>query len=153
MSAFVMFFGKQNDEYALYKTQMIQIGPNPSDGQAIKYKSYVADTQILREQGLSGKKSLPSGTAMLFVFENPSQYGFWMKDMNFPIDILWFTPSEVEGRDQKKIVFVKENATPESYPEVFSSTTPAQYVLELPAGEVARNHFQVTQKVEFLGPN
>ena len=44
----------------------------------------VADTEVLREQGLSGRLNLPEGRGMLFVFENDDTWGIWMKDMLFP---------------------------------------------------------------------
>src|SRR5665213_2781686 len=44
--------------------------------------AFVSDTDAARTQGLSDTPSLPTGTAMLFVFDTPGQYSFWMKDMN-----------------------------------------------------------------------
>lgn len=64
---------------------------------------------------------------MLFVFDEPGHYAFWMKDMRFPIDIIWAGP---DGR----VVHIEENLSPETYPNSFSSALPAQYVLEVPAG-------------------
>ena len=49
----------------------------------------VADTLNEREKGLSGKQSLEINKGMLFIFEKETLSGFWMKDMNFPIDIIW----------------------------------------------------------------
>ena len=49
----------------------------------------VAATAETRSKGLSGRGSLEEGTGMLFIFDSPAQYGFWMKDMNFAIDIVW----------------------------------------------------------------
>jgi uncharacterized membrane protein (UPF0127 family) len=40
-------------------------------------------------QGLSGRKNLPAGTGMLFIFENLERHTMWMPDMNFPLDIVW----------------------------------------------------------------
>lgn len=90
----------------------------------------LADTPSKRVQGLSGRKNLAKDTGLLFIFEKPSRDGFWMKDMNFPIDIIWF------DQDQK-VVTIKKNATPESYPEVFYPTAESLYVLEVPAGFVS----------------
>src|SRR3989338_10801011 len=90
----------------------------------------VADTEVLREQGLSGRSDLPSGKGMLFVFESDGLWGIWMKDMQFPIDIVW------AGADGK-VITVADNVAPETYPKVFSPSAPARYVLELPAGFAA----------------
>lgn len=90
----------------------------------------VADTDALREQGLSGREPLGKNQTMLFIFDNDSRSGFWMKDMKFSIDIVWLDVS-------KKVVTIKDNASPESYPEVFYPTSPARYVLELDAGRAS----------------
>jgi uncharacterized membrane protein (UPF0127 family) len=92
----------------------------------------VADTPEKREQGLSGTSPLLPNTGMLFIFDTPGTYGFWMKDMNYSLDMLWI------GSD-KIISHITENATPESYPEVFTPETPVLYVLEVPAG-FAKEH-------------
>lgn len=87
----------------------------------------VADTEALRERGLSGRQSLPEGRGMLFVFDSPGLYGFWMKDMRFSIDIIW---AAADGT----IISIERDASPESYPRAFHPAAPAQYVLEVPAG-------------------
>ncbi|MFH1246340.1 MAG: DUF192 domain-containing protein, partial [Candidatus Liptonbacteria bacterium] len=45
----------------------------------------IRDTVLGRSQGLSGKDLLLDGRGMLFIFDRPSIYGFWMKDMRFAI--------------------------------------------------------------------
>jgi uncharacterized membrane protein (UPF0127 family) len=84
-----------------------------------------------REQGLSGRRALAEGKGMLFFFDQPSQYRFWMPDMRFAIDIVWI------GEDWK-VADITENATPESFPATFQPKYPAKYVLEVPAGYAAK---------------
>lgn len=103
----------------------------------------VADTPALREQGLSGRKRLDTNEGLLFVFPESQQYGFWMKDMRFPIDIIWF------DRD-RKIVDVWEHATPESYPKIFTPSASAQFVLEVPAGFFVEHYLKVGDTLEIL---
>ncbi|MDB5266535.1 MAG: hypothetical protein JWN89_350 [Parcubacteria group bacterium] len=86
----------------------------------------VADNFHLREVGLSGRTSLDQGTGMLFIFERPATYGFWMKDMTFPIDIIWIL--------NNKVVHVENSVDPSSYPKVFYPSSEANFVLELPSG-------------------
>lgn len=99
----------------------------------------VVNTEIDRERGLSGKQTLAEGTGMLFVFEKPSKWGIWMKNMNFPIDVVWFDNKGV-------VVSVKEHMTPQSYPEVFTPQFPAWYVLEIPDGAFAKTGVKVGEK-------
>lgn len=98
------------------------------DGQ--KIDAELANTTAGRERGLSGRPCIEPNEAMLFVFSTPGDYGFWMKQMNFPLDIVWLSSSG-------SVVKIERRLPPSSYPEVFTNTTPAQYVLELGAGRAA----------------
>ncbi len=88
-----------------------------------------------REQGLSGTKELAQGHGMLFIFPFPDLYPFWMKDMHYPIDIIWFDADQ-------KVAYIKEHATLESYPELFTPDTPSLYVLEVPDGFIKQYKIQ-----------
>lgn len=88
----------------------------------------VVDTNYLLEKGLSGHAPLLDGEGMLFVFKNEGKYGFWMKDMLFPIDIIWID-------ENFKIVHIEKNIGPETYPKTFYPDSFARYVLEIKAGE------------------
>ncbi|MEZ0208944.1 MAG: DUF192 domain-containing protein [Candidatus Paceibacterota bacterium] len=97
-----------------------------------KIVAEVASTPASRELGLSGRSGLKEGKGMLFVFEHSGRYGFWMKDMNFPIDIIWINEDGV-------VVHIERGATPESYsdfnpPKTFVNTPDAKYVLEIASG-------------------
>lgn len=80
-----------------------------------------------RTRGLSGRQSLPEKEGMLFAFPQADFHGFWMKDMNFPIDIVWIN-------EQMKVVYLKENVQPQTFPEIFKPDQKALYVLEVNAG-------------------
>jgi uncharacterized membrane protein (UPF0127 family) len=85
----------------------------------------VVDTPEKRTQGLSGREYLSEKAGMLFVFDNTSiKNCFWMKDMNFSIDMVWLN-------ERREVVTVTPNVTPESYPETFCPEEPAKYGLEL----------------------
>jgi uncharacterized membrane protein (UPF0127 family) len=94
-------------------------------GQNLKVE--VAATEGARELGLGGKNSLPVDRGMLFIFDKPGIYPFWMKDMKFSIDIIWLS-------DDWNVIYIKKYAQPESYPETFTSESSARYVLEVNAG-------------------
>ena len=95
------------------------------------FDALVSDTPALQEQGLSGFKNLEKNELMLFVFEKPERTSFWMKDMLFPIDIVWLDSN-------KKVIFIEQNVSPNTYPKVFGPVVPAQYVMEFNAGTTAR---------------
>jgi uncharacterized membrane protein (UPF0127 family) len=89
----------------------------------------IADTDEERRQGLSGSAGLSARGGMLFVFDENDQHGIWMKDMNYPIDVIWIS-------ENYNIVSVKKHINPNTYPQVFQNSKPARYVLELPAGSI-----------------
>jgi hypothetical protein len=90
-------------------------------------KLLVATSTAAQEKGLGDREALAPGTGMLFVFEHPNQYGFWMKDMRFPIDIIWLDA-------QGQVITVAADVATSTYPNVFYPTAPATYVLETHAG-------------------
>ena len=91
----------------------------------------IVRTEAEMAKGLGDRRSLPEGRGMFFEFPVLGPWPIWMKDMYFPIDIIWL--------DQKmKVVSLKENATPESFPEIFRSEQNSLYVLEVPAGFVRK---------------
>jgi uncharacterized membrane protein (UPF0127 family) len=91
----------------------------------------IAESDEARARGLSGRTTLESGHGLLFVFPTPGMYGFWMKDMNFPIDIIWIS-------DDWRILGIEKSVSPESYPTAFYPKSPITYALELPAGEAEK---------------
>ncbi len=101
----------------------------------------IADTQALREKGLSGTESLAAGTGKLFVFDAPGVYSFWMKDMKYPIDIVWIDSSW-------RVVDITSAAAPESYPTLFSPHREIQYVLEINANEAAVDNLSVGAQLQ-----
>lgn len=102
----------------------------------------IADTEEEREKGLGGRESMPYDTAMLFIFDTPDTYGFWMKDMKFPLDIVWLN-------EDKEVIYIKENAQPESYPEGFIPPDKSLYVIELNAGLVSKYGIKVGNILNF----
>ncbi|MEK7109131.1 MAG: DUF192 domain-containing protein [Patescibacteria group bacterium] len=92
------------------------------------FKVEVADTEGSRELGLGGRQTLPQGQGMLFIFDKPGAWGFWMKDTKFPLDILW-------ARQDGTVTTIARNVAPSTYPKVFYPKAPdAKYVLEVSAG-------------------
>lgn len=94
------------------------------------FNSVVVSNDIDREKGLSGKKEIFPNEGMLFVFNKEEVPKFWMKDMNFPIDIVWID-------ENKKIVGVEQDISPETYPNTFSPKSKIKYVLEVGANNIS----------------
>jgi uncharacterized membrane protein (UPF0127 family) len=105
------------------------------------YTLEVADTEGKRTQGLGNREGLCSTCGMLFLFEGPGRYAFWMKDMHFPLDIIWLLGD--------RVVAIERGVQPD-YPGVFHPDAFADRVLELPAsagqslnvGDVVRFNYE-----------
>lgn len=87
----------------------------------------VAATPNQRRRGLSDYDSLDDNEGMLFIYDQPGNYGFWMKDMDFAIDVIWLD-------EDYEVVTVKRNLSPSSYPNTFYPTKPAKNVIEVASG-------------------
>lgn len=55
----------------------------------------VAKTDIQKGRGLSIYNSLPINKGMVFPFQKSDYYAFWMKDMKFPIDIIYINKNKI----------------------------------------------------------
>ena len=86
----------------------------------------IADDDYQRETGLMYRNSMEQDQGMLFIFEKEEPRGFYMKNTNIPLDLI-FLDSE------NRIVSISKNAKPKSL-ETIPSEEPAQYVLEVNAG-------------------
>jgi len=106
------------------------------------YRLEVVNTSAGLEKGLSGRTSLPADQCMLFIFKSPAPYGFWMKDMHFPLDIIWLNAG-------KEVVYTKENLQTSTYPVIFKPTSPSLYTLECNAGFAAQNQLVEGQMLSF----
>ena len=87
----------------------------------------VVTTKATQQQGLSGRASVPDNYAMVFVFPKDGNYGFWMKDMLVPLDMIWVT-------DAGTIAGIDSDVLPSTYPGVLYPPVPIRYVLETRAG-------------------
>lgn len=101
----------------------------------------LADDMNERTRGLSGRQLLGPMNGMLFVFDDDANTCIWMKDMHFPIDIVWFDASGV-------LVDTATDVSPQTFPNSFCSDKPAKYVLEIPAGTVEKLELPLGAKLE-----
>lgn len=103
----------------------------------------VADTEAQRIKGLSGRKSLPENSGMLFVFDSAGFYAFWMKDTLIPLDFIWI--------NQGAVLEITENVQPADFqpPRTLAPRQPVDKVIELKAGTAKNLGIKVGDKVRF----
>lgn len=109
-------------------------------GKTVKVE--IANDPAEMQKGLSGRESLEDGRGMLFVFGEQGQTAFWMKDMKFPLDIIWI--------QDETIVDIAANLPPLAgdYVSTYSPRVPANYVLEVNAGFAAEHGIKEGDQVK-----
>ena len=126
--------------------------PNPFKGNAEaqvgdkKINLILAKSDKDRMKGLSGRNSLPEDQGMLFIFEKKGKYGFWMRDMKFPLDIIYM--------DDNTVVYLVENASAGAQAPnltIYTPDTEANRVLELNAGGAKKYGIKKGTKITFKG--
>ena len=106
----------------------------------------IANTSKEREQGLSDRKTLCSDCGLLFVFNQPGFYSFWMRRMYFDSDILWIAGDQVADITYGAKKPAKEDF--ERPKEIYQSMVPVDKVLEVNAGWVKKNGIKIGDGVE-----
>lgn len=114
------------------------------------FKVELAITQDQRTQGLSGRTTLAPRSGMLFVFDEEALYSFWMKEMRFPLDVVW-----IDARCT--VVDILRMAPPPAPGQgldelaIYNPDAPALYVLEVNGGETGAVGVRLGDRVEFAG--
>jgi uncharacterized protein len=103
------------------------------------FKAEIAADDLKREKGLGGKRSLCQDCSMLFVFPKRDRWGFWMKDMNFNLDIVWI--------DGNKIIKIAKDVDKNSK-DTLRPDSPADKVLELNSGVTEENGIETGDLIE-----
>lgn len=129
----------KDDDWQSYYHDLIPIMIGSTTVQAS-----VADSIAEKIKGLSDTPLLPVGVVKLFAFNEESEHAMWMKDMKYPLDIIWVAKNGT-------IVHIEKNLSPDSYPKSFESPKPSWYVIEANAGFVVGSSIKLGDKVVVPG--
>lgn len=113
-----------------------------------QWKVEISNTEQTRHQGLSGRRSVPEGTGMLFVFPSEQELSFWMKDCFVPIDVAYISADHVIVSTYAMSV----EPDPANPVKFYDSNHTAMYALEVAGGTVARLGIKPGDRIELLGP-
>ena len=105
-----------------------------------------ASSAAQQQQGLSGVKSMPQDQGMIFIFDQAAKYPFWMKEMKFPLDIIFI-------RDNKIVqIFQNVPAPKDSKTQlpIYQPVAPADRVLEINAGLSKKYDFKKNDEVKIV---
>lgn len=128
------------NRFILIKRPTVKIGETT-------FRVEVVKTVEEKAKGLAGHKPLNDNKGMLFEFPSGDGYGFWMKGMTFSIDIIWIK--------NKKIIYFVENVFPplpgqsDDKLTIYTPPEPAEYVLEIKAGETKKNKIKINDRFAF----
>jgi len=103
----------------------------------------IKDTPKTRKQGLSNRKHLPKDQGVLFIFDQPAQHSFWMKDMLFNLDFIWIKDNKVIDLTEN-VPAPKNNQPPVS----LKPKSPVNKVLEVNAGFIQKHHIKINDLVK-----
>lgn len=149
--AITSMLGQPDDEQQeLLMTQEVRSGSNGYRQVNVMVNGLVlvadiAATDEQRTKGLSVKDSLAENEAMLFVFDNEAEHTFWMKNMKFPIDIIWIDTD-------KAVVHIEHNLQPcssELFCPTYKPIDDSLYVLETVSGFAEKHDIVKGTKVDF----
>lgn len=124
----------------------LDVTVRPVDGNPVTFRCEVADTPLLRAQGLSDRDDLPEGRGMLFVYEYSAPRSFWMYNVSFGLDIIFI--------DDSGIILNVESASPgvgimvNDLPHYYSNGD-TRYVLEINRGVSAEAGIRAGTVVDF----
>ncbi len=148
-AGFLIFQSCKEESKKVIKTEPVvftkegelQIFNMGTDSILTKIDIEIAETSYETETGLMYRKGMKEHQGMLFIFEDIRLHNFYMKNTEFPLDIVFI-------KDNMTIASFQENAQPldeKSLP----SKVPVQYVLELNAGLVQKWGLKVGDSVVF----
>ena len=135
-----------NSKVEIYETTCGKYQKGEVDINSKKILVDIADNVCKRDLGLSGRTSLNTDSGMIFSFDKEGNYGFWMKDMNFSLDIIWINSNFI-------ISGIEKDLATSTYPKSFGNKYKAVYVLEVPAGYSDKNNIKVGEKIIFTKNN
>ncbi|QCX00911.1 DUF192 domain-containing protein [Aggregatimonas sangjinii] len=112
-----------------------------SDSLIAKIDIEIAENEYETQTGLMYRKSMQADRGMLFIFEDERMHSFYMKNTQFPLDLIFI-------RSDTTIASIQENAQPFDESPL-PSHVPVKYVLEVNAGLVKQWQLEVGDKIHF----
>jgi uncharacterized protein len=120
---------------------------------AVRVTLDVAADEAARQRGLMHRAALGSNEGMIFVFEEPDAYHFWMKNTLIPLDIIWLD-------ERGAILFIHHAVPPCGNQDPEDDRCPtwgppagtrARYVIEVEAGFARTHDLRSGQRVLLSG--
>ena len=135
-AAMILIYGpaEAKDPEAAPKFKKILVGKTP-------LRVEVVETLEKQERGLMFRQSLPENEGMLFVYREPQELAFWMRNTFIPLDIAFV------GADG--IILNIHQARPLDESVLYRSAGSAKYVIETNQGWFSRHGIRPGDRVTF----
>lgn len=114
---------------------------NASDTVKTKFNIEFAETEYETQTGLMYRKGMKNNQGMLFIFPDESMHSFYMKNTEFPLDIIYI-------KENQRIASFQENAQPLNE-NGLSSQVPIKYVLEVNGGLAQELRLSIGDSISF----
>lgn len=111
------------------------------DSLLVRLDIEIAESDYETETGLMYRSSMRQKQAMLFIFDDVAMHSFYMKNTQFPLDIIFID-------ENLKIASFQENAQPLNESGL-PSRVPVKYVLEVNAGLAEKWLLEVGDSISF----
>lgn len=131
----------KTEEITFTKEGELRIYKPGTDVPVLNLNIELAETEYETQTGLMYRTSMKDNEAMLFIFDDVAMHSFYMKNTQFPLDIIFIKEDMTIGSFQ-------ENAQPLNEGSL-SSKIPVQYVLEVNAGIVAKKGLSIGDSISF----
>ena len=127
-----------------YKPLEQRVGVTFDNGLSVSAE--VADTRPAIQRGLMYRETLDEDEGMFFVFDREEVHIFWMKNVNFPLDMLWLDSNN-------RVVHIERSVPPcdDDPCALYTPSAPAKFVLETRAGFVESNGISVGDGITLTG--
>ncbi|MEP2238360.1 MAG: DUF192 domain-containing protein [Maribacter sp.] len=149
MAAALLLFSCKEESKKTITTQSIDfthegdvtIFLNASDTVKTKLNIEFAETDYETQTGLMYRKGMEDNQGMLFIFPDQRMHSFYMKNTEFPLDIIYI-------KEDLKIASFQENAQPLNETGL-SSQVPIKYVLEINGGLAQELGLSIGDSISF----
>jgi len=132
----------QTETIAFTKEGTLQILKKETDSVLVNLDIEIAETDYETQTGLMYRIGMEDNQGMLFIFPDVAMHSFYMKNTEFPLDIIYID-------ENLKIASFQENAQPFNE-NGLSSQVPIKYVLEINAGLSEKLILAVGDQVKFI---
>jgi uncharacterized protein len=120
-----------------------------TDRGPVSFQVELADDEVERAQGLMFRKSLPRGTGMLFIYDDPRAVSFWMRNTFIPLDLIFMDNAGVIRHIHRNAVPLDETPIPGA--AIGDPSPKREMILEIAGGEAGHFGLAVGQAMAHPG--